>query len=72
MTIERQHGLMCLMCDGCDEDLEFFEANEFNVMIADAKSKGWRIRKDDDGDWEHHCPSCQGNRVADARRMFGL
>lgn len=72
MAIERQHGQQCITCDGCDEDLEFFDKDEFSIMVADAKGKGWKITPDGEGGWNHRCPSCQSDRVSEARRMFGL
>lgn len=71
--IERQHGQMCLMCDGCDTDLEFFDQGSgFNAMIDDAKSKGWKIVNGDQGAWTHLCADCKPNPVSEARRKFGL
>lgn len=70
--IERQHGQMCIMCDGCDEDLDFFDQKDgFNDMVEDAKSKGWKITNADQGAWMHRCPDCS-NPVAAAKRKFGL
>lgn len=72
MSIERQHGEQCLICEECDDNLEFFAKDEFLTMLADGKAKGWQITKNDDGEWEHRCPGCKPNRVSDARKMFGL
>jgi len=71
--IEKQHGQQALMCDSCDDSLGFFERDEFQEMIADAKGQGWKITPDGEGGWSHLCGSCRNvDRVAAARRKFGL
>lgn len=71
MSIERQHGQMCITCDSCDESLEFFDQDQFDEMIADAKAHGWRI-VNTDGTWRHNCGCEKQDKVSAARRMFGL
>lgn len=71
--IERQHGLMTLLCDGCDDPLgREFEPDEFPVMIAHAKTEGWKIRPDGQGGYSHHCPGCQDDPVTAAKALLGL
>jgi hypothetical protein len=47
-------------CDTCGET-EFFDRTYFRDFIADAKASGWKITKDDEGNWIHTCPTCAAN-----------
>lgn len=59
MTIERYRGQSQITCDDCGESQpRTYEADEFDVMVADAKRDGWRMQKED-GEWCHYCPDCQ-------------
>lgn len=74
MSINYHGNWRSLECDECGEELEEFEKDDFDVMIADAKAKDWTINNDC-GTWHHFCPSCvlgQGNKVDNARALFGL
>lgn len=57
--IERQYGKIALSCDEeCgDHNLDFHDPDDFDVMIDEAKSDGWRIFKWG-GEWKHICPFC--------------
>jgi len=44
-------------CDECGQT-EFFDRTYFKDFIAEAKMSGWKIFKDEVGDWTHLCPSC--------------
>ncbi len=44
-------------CDECGE-AEFFDRTYFSDFISDAKKRGWKISKDEAGDWVHTCPKC--------------
>ena len=76
MTINRDSGEVEMQCDGfdqktkkdCAEILEgIYDADDFYVMIEEAKSAGWRMGKDKNGEWYHLCPSCieKGNTIYD-------
>lgn len=57
-----QHGKIIFSCDvggpRCDEVLETRTA-DFNEALAKLREEGWKAYKDDDeGEWNHRCPSC--------------
>lgn len=56
--IEKHAGLQQLVCDCGDAQRRTYAADEFDVMIADAKAEGWAIQKIA-GDWSHTCPACR-------------
>lgn len=46
MTIARLNGRMQVCCDTCPASYpNTYEADAFDVMIADARTAGWSIRK---------------------------
>lgn len=49
-----------LACDGagCDES-DFFDDPDFQDMIDEIKSNGWKITKNKFGEWVHYCPECR-------------
>lgn len=56
--IERQHGELIPICDGCGEPFaDAFDRNDFQDMIAAIKDAGWLVRIER-REWEHFCPSC--------------
>ena len=57
--IVRAYGEIELTCDNCDDAFDRpFDAEDFGVMIADARRAGWRIQPDDTGGYAHTCPAC--------------
>jgi hypothetical protein len=44
-------------CDKCGQ-AENFDRTYFRDFIADAKSEGWKMVRDEAGDWTHLCPTC--------------
>lgn len=60
LTMITKDGLFYFVaqCDACSETLETDE-DEFYSAVAVVKRAGWEISKDDNGDWQHKCPSCQ-------------
>lgn len=50
------NGPIVFRCDDCDEGCET-HCTDFPSALAKAKSRGWRVRKGDDG-FAHHCPEC--------------
>ena len=62
MTIEQTQGgfmgfdIECNIC-GTNEYLDFDWEN-FRAAVADAKERGWKIYKNEDGEWCHKCPEC--------------
>jgi hypothetical protein len=59
--IERHAGRMQLVCACGLAHRRVYEADEFDVMISDAKDEGWKVSKAD-GQWEHTCPDCAAPR----------
>lgn len=58
MSIEKYGYKREVTCDGCGHGFgKSFDADDFDVMIDEAKKAGWKIRKEDEG-WAHYCPSC--------------
>lgn len=57
-----------LNCDGCSYSEEFQVGNNWGEFIEDAKEKGWRFKKFDDGNWEHYCDVCYGNFIDKIRK----
>ena len=45
-------------CDRCPYYENFPDIINFSDLIAELKRQGWKIRKNQDGEWEHICPSC--------------
>lgn len=64
--IERHAGRQQLVCDCGFAQRRSYEADEFDVMIADAKAEGWAIQKVA-GDWTHTCPACAESARRPAR-----
>ena len=49
-----------VFCDHCSYD-ELMDEESFYSVIDQMKEDGWRISKVD-GEWDHKCPSCVGDR----------
>ena len=54
--IDRQHGMIVVECDSCDQVLET-ETDDFETARAVMRREGWKIRKIADV-WLHGCPRC--------------
>lgn len=46
----------CIECIVCEERAE--EDYEFKGAIENAKSEGYKTKKDSDGNWVSYCPNC--------------
>lgn len=58
MTLMRHEGRVELICDAGDEAWpEIHDAEDFEILLADAKAAGWRASRID-GEWRHRCPDC--------------
>lgn len=71
MSIARLNGRMQLCCDSCPASYpNAYAADEFDVMIADAKTAGWSIRKARQAASERDTTDLFGGkpRVAGAKR----
>ena len=47
-----------LECDECGHEL-YGGTFEFREFVDTIKQDGWKIRKDESGEWTHTCPECQ-------------
>lgn len=64
MSIERYGGETTLQCDGCPDTYGPYMDDDFDVLIADARSDGWAVYKDRNG-WNHRCPNCRSGGLED-------
>jgi hypothetical protein len=57
---EREGGIsgFDIECDECKQS-EFYDDDRFRDFIDHAKKDGWKITKDNVGDWMHICPTCR-------------
>ena len=58
MSSETEGQLVTFTCDECGE--EFACAGSWRDVWQAAKDDGWRCFQDDNGEWQHRCPSCVG------------
>lgn len=65
--IERQGLRIEQSCDGCGTPgpSGVQAADDFDVVIADAKQAGWLVTREH-SQWRHYCPDCR-DEVEDAR-----
>jgi len=49
-------------CDKCSNFLNCDTYEDFRGAIDMAKDEGWKITKDEEGDWIHLCPICAEKR----------
>ena len=55
---DKTFGTFTMYCDTCDHDETFETDGDWQAMIAEAKAKGWKMRRDSRGEWHHYCPEC--------------
>lgn len=46
-------------CDECGQS-ENFDRTYFQDFINEAKSCGWKMFRDEKGEWMHLCQTCEG------------
>ena len=63
MSIEKEWFGFVVNCDGCSDYYTHDIPEDFIGAIDAVKSYGWKMRKDDDGAWEHFCPECAKARL---------
>lgn len=52
------HPGFVVHCDSCSNDEEI-DTEDFNLLIARIKRKGWTIYRGETGRvWMHRCPAC--------------
>ena len=57
MSTIRDKGKVQLECDydGCTKTTEVYNADDFTIMMKDAKADGWLTFKNDDEKWVNVC-----------------
>jgi hypothetical protein len=72
MTIERVMGGFTgfdITCEICDQtEYLDFDWESFREAVAEAKTRGWKAYKDEDGQWCHICWGCQKKEAAEGGR----
>jgi len=58
-VIERDAGFFVVHCDACPNSTEKDTDWGWESMINDIRDEGWKIVRDEDGDYEHYCPACE-------------
>ena len=56
--IEKEFFGFVIECDSCSNFLNCDVYDDFYSAIHMAKDEGWKITKDEDGEWIHTCPVC--------------
>lgn len=56
--IERYMDKVEILCDGCGDGTGSYPSEDFDVMVREAKDKGWRNVKVE-GEWQNYCPDCK-------------
>ena len=57
MSFEEYEDSFVWKCDFCGRSAEF-PPDDFWSALAELKSRGWRISREDDG-WTHRCSRCR-------------
>ncbi|RUV69675.1 MAG: hypothetical protein EOR26_05225 [Mesorhizobium sp.] len=65
--IEKHSGLQQIVCECGISQRRTYQADEFDVMISDARSEGFVIAKVA-GEWQHTCQDC--SRPARSQRKL--
>jgi hypothetical protein len=55
--IERHSGQMQIVCECGTAQRRTYKADEFDVMVSDARAEGFVIIKVA-GEWQHSCEAC--------------
>lgn len=71
--IRKLAGEIQILCDGCGEESESYDSEEFHALIAAVTSECWLITRHN-GAWNHKCPQCvrEDSPLAAARAKFGI
>jgi hypothetical protein len=57
MTVEKHAGRQQIVCECGMSQPQTYAADDFAIMVVDAKADGWIIAKSA-GEWTHTCPDC--------------
>lgn len=67
MSFEEFEDVFVWRCDGCGLSVEF-APHSFMSCWGELKSRGWRAKRERDGDevdWSHSCGACARKAVAE-------
>jgi hypothetical protein len=66
MAMSEYEDAFVFSCDGCGLTAEFQRGGpgSFMACVGEIKSRGWRISRDRDGDYSHHCGKCRQGEAA--------
>lgn len=68
MTIERSASRIQISCDSCPASTDTYDADDFQIMMTDARAQGWTAAKIS-GEWQNECPDCK-RQAGKQRRLF--
>lgn len=60
MASEKEGQLITFICDRCDDTYEV-NSHSWKDAWSTAKDQGWITFKDEDDEWQHHCPDCRSH-----------
>lgn len=58
---DKMGGTFVVSCDKCGKEEIFDTGGDWREMIAEAKTLGWRMRKQYE-EWRHYCSDCASIR----------
>ncbi len=58
MTITKHDGELIATCDDCGDEHAGGCQDDFRKFVQELQELGWKISKDEDGQWTHTCPAC--------------
>jgi len=56
---DNSDGTFTMSCDKCGKEEMFDTCGDWREMIAEAKTLGWKMRKEYE-EWRHYCSGCVG------------
>ena len=65
MAMSEYEDAFVFSCDGCGLSRRLRGGpGSFLACVSEIKNRGWRISRDRDGDWSHHCGKCRKSEAA--------
>jgi hypothetical protein len=58
MSIRNENDEFVAVCE-CGEEIAGWCEEGFRAFILNIKDAGWKISKNENGEWVHTCPECQ-------------
>ncbi len=74
MSMDEYEDCFVFRCDGCGLTAEFQRggSGSFMACVGEIKDRGWRIGRDQYGDWDHRCGRCKAKASDDLlNKPFG-